>query len=72
MANERSATTLQGALAELTSKFPQLKKVLLDNSGQLRQAHRGVLNGEIVPRPDSAMSLSEDDRIDFFTAIAGN
>jgi sulfur-carrier protein len=66
-----AATTLGGALAELTSKFPQLKRLLLDNNGQLRQAHRLMFNGEFITRPDNAMPLSEDDRIEFFTAIAG-
>jgi sulfur-carrier protein len=66
-----AAGTLGGALAELASVFPQLKRILLDNSGQLRQAHRLLLNGEFVTRPASTMPLSEDDRIEFFTAIAG-
>jgi sulfur carrier protein ThiS len=65
------AATLNGALVELTSRFPQLARVLLDNSGQLRQAHRVILNGELIPRPDSDLSLSEGDRVEFFTAIAG-
>ncbi len=73
--NQRSvpipATTLSSALTELTSRFPQMRRVLLDNAGQLRQAHRVVLNDELIPRPDSAMLLSEDDRIAFYTAIAG-
>jgi molybdopterin converting factor small subunit len=66
-----AATTLSDALTELTSKFPQIKRVLLDNSGQLRQAHRVCLNNEIITRPDGALPLAEDDRIEFFTAIAG-
>ncbi len=66
-----AATTLSDALSELTSKFPQMKRILLDNSGQLRQAHRVCLNNEIIARPDSAMPLSENDRVEFFTAIAG-
>ncbi|MFD9427665.1 MULTISPECIES: MoaD/ThiS family protein [unclassified Streptomyces] len=66
-----TATTLSDALNELTSKFPELKRLLLDNRGQLRQAHRVCLNSEIVNRPDGDMPLSEDDCIEFFTAIAG-
>lgn len=73
--NQRSvsipAATLNNALAELTSRFPQIRRVLLDNAGQLRQAHRVILNGELIPRPDNAMPLSAEDRIAFFTAIAG-
>lgn len=65
------APTFGAAVTELTSRFPQLKRVLLDNSGQLRQAHRVILNGELIPRPDIALPLSEADRVEFFTAIAG-
>ncbi|MGW7531294.1 MoaD/ThiS family protein [Amycolatopsis sp. NPDC054798] len=73
--NTRSVTveaaTLAAALSELTDKFPPMRRVLLDNTGKLRQAHRVFLNGELIPRPDSAMPLREDDRIQFFTAVAG-
>ncbi|MEV6777000.1 MoaD/ThiS family protein [Streptomyces syringium] len=65
------AANLQEALTELTSRFPRAKAILLDNSGQLHQAHRMTLNGELIPRPDSALPLSEGDRIEFHTAIAG-
>jgi sulfur-carrier protein len=65
------AATLDSALTELTSNFPQLRRILLDNSGQLRQAHRVILNGELIPRPTGALPLAEEDRIEFFTAIAG-
>jgi sulfur-carrier protein len=66
-----TAGTLGEALTELTSKFPHMKRVLLDNTGQLRQAHRVLLNDELIARPSGAMPLSENDRIEFFTAIAG-
>jgi hypothetical protein len=66
-----SAVTFDSALTELTAGFPQLKRLLLDNSGQLRQAHRVILNGELIPRPTSALSLAEEDQVEFFTAIAG-
>ncbi|MYW97936.1 MoaD/ThiS family protein [Amycolatopsis rubida] len=65
------ATTLAGALAELTAKFPSMDRVLLDNTGNLRTAHRVFLNGELIPHPDRAMPLGDDDRIEFFTAVAG-
>ncbi|MFD9482691.1 MoaD/ThiS family protein [Streptomyces sp. NPDC059991] len=65
------ASTLSEALAELTSKHPQLRSLLLDNAGQLRQAHRVCLNSEMLKQPDANMPLSEDDTIEFFTAIAG-
>lgn len=66
-----AADTLSGALSELTTRFPQLKRLLLDNTGQLRRAHRVLLNGDLLARPDGALHLSAEDRIEFFTAIAG-
>ncbi len=65
------ATRLGDAITELTSQFPQMKRVLLDNSGQVRRAHRMIVNGELVPQPDIDMRLSDADRIEFFTAITG-
>ncbi|HEV8562399.1 MAG TPA: MoaD/ThiS family protein [Actinophytocola sp.] len=65
------AATLGDALTELTSQLPQMGRILLDNTGQLRRAHRLFLNGELVPNPDRTMVLSESDRIEFLTAIAG-
>lgn len=65
------AGTLSDALAVLTTVFPPMKRILLDNAGRLRRAHRVVLNGELLLNPDSDMPLAENDRIEFFTAIAG-
>lgn len=65
------ATTLSGALDGLAATFPSMRRVLLDNAGKLRKAHRMVLNGELIPNPDIAMPLGDDDRIEFFTAVAG-
>ncbi|GAA2227145.1 MoaD/ThiS family protein [Streptomyces nogalater] len=65
------ATTLQDALAELTSRFPNMRRLLLDNSGKLRQAHRLSLNGQILDLSENTLTLSEEDHIEFFTAIAG-
>jgi len=65
------ATTFSGALAELTTQIPEIKRVLLDNTGQLRRAHRVVLNDELIQQPDGAMALTADDRIAFYTAVAG-
>ncbi|MFI9455251.1 MoaD/ThiS family protein [Amycolatopsis sp. NPDC052450] len=65
------AATFAAALAELTTRFPSMDRVLLDNTGNLRKAHRVFLNGELVPHPDRAMPLGTGDRIEFFTAVAG-
>jgi molybdopterin converting factor small subunit len=65
------ATTLLGACTELVEMIPSMRKVLLDNKGKLRTAHRVVLNGELIPHPTDTMPLSADDRVEFFTAVAG-
>ncbi|MGY0234155.1 MoaD/ThiS family protein [Longispora urticae] len=66
-----AATTFSGVLEELTAKYPAMKRILLDNSGQLRRAHRVVLNGEFINHPDGNLPLAEDDHVEFFSAIAG-
>ncbi|MFE2936760.1 MoaD/ThiS family protein [Streptomyces sp. NPDC059278] len=65
------ATTLSDALTKLTAKLPQLKRPLLDDSGQLRQANRISFNGEIITRPNMAMALGDGDSVVFLTAVAG-
>jgi molybdopterin converting factor small subunit len=73
--NQRSvsipAATLGDALTELTSQQPRMRQILLDNKGELRAAHRLFLNGEIIPKPDKTMPLSDGDRVGFLTAITG-
>jgi sulfur-carrier protein len=63
--------TLGDALGELAAKFPQTKRLLFDNTGNLRKAHRIVLNGQLDPHPSMTMRMTERDRVEFFTAIAG-
>lgn len=65
------STTLIGACAELADMLPSMRRILLDNTGKLRRAHRMFLNGELIPHPDDTMLLSDDDRVEFFTAVAG-
>lgn len=73
--NQRSipikADTLNSAVTELTMRYPELRRVLLDNAGNIRKAHRIVLNGEVVHQPDPKTPLSDHDHVEFFTAIAG-
>jgi sulfur-carrier protein len=65
------AATLGEAVAQLTALHPPVSRVLLDNTGQLRRAHRLFLNGELVQRPSGGLRLADEDRIAFLTAIAG-
>ena len=65
------AATLGNAISELAVRHPRIGQVLLDNTGQLRQAHRLLLNGELIPRPKTDLMLAENDHVEFLTAIAG-
>lgn len=65
------AATLGEALRSLLERYPQLRPVLWDRTGKLSRVHRVVINGELVARPDENAPLSETDRVEFFTAIAG-
>ena len=65
------AGTLSQAVEELVRRYPDLKRVLLDNQGNIRKAHRVVLNGELIPQVDPGTPLGDQDYLQFCTAIAG-
>lgn len=65
------ASTVGAALNALVSDHPQLRPVLLDETGTVRQAHRVSLNGELLSRVDPQREIGDDDQIEFLTAIAG-
>jgi molybdopterin converting factor small subunit len=66
-----SAGTLGEALTELEQRFPALRSVLCDNTGELRRTHRMFVNDELVSRPSTALALRSSDRVELLTAIAG-
>ncbi|HEY8983219.1 MAG TPA: MoaD/ThiS family protein [Streptomyces sp.] len=64
------ADTVGDAMEALRLRFPRLGPVLWDESGDLRQVHRLIVNGEVVPA-DAAHPLLDTDRLEFLTAVAG-
>ncbi len=68
---EITAADLADALRQLHERFPRLRPVLWDESGNLIPVHRLLLNGELVSKPDGALPLRDTDQIEVLTAIAG-
>ncbi|MDX8053543.1 MoaD/ThiS family protein [Lentzea sp. BCCO 10_0798] len=68
---EITAVNLADALRQLHERFPQLRPVLWDESGNLIRVHRLLLNGELVSKPDGELPLRDTDQIEVLTAIAG-
>ena len=58
-------------LRKLVERFPQLRPVVLDSDGNLRQVHRLYLNGELLDRGDAGRALAPNDELGILTAIAG-
>lgn len=65
------ADTLNEALDKIASKFPRIRSVLLDPTGNLRRVHRAFLNGKQVNEYNGAEELHPDDRLEILTTIAG-
>ncbi|MFJ7148880.1 MoaD/ThiS family protein [Streptomyces sp. NPDC100445] len=74
VANQRTvsieASNFSEALTKLTDQHPQLKGVLLDDSGQVRRNHYVVVNGDPVAQLSPDMPLSEHDQIEFLTRVS--
>lgn len=68
---ELDADSVPTALDQLVERFPQLRPVVLDSDGNLRQVHRLYLNGELLDRGDAGRSLAPNDELGILTAIAG-
>lgn len=65
------AATFGEAVKSLVAKFPDLRPVLLDNQGLVREVHRIFLNGDVVRRDEVDRKLTDADAIDIMTALAG-
>jgi hypothetical protein len=68
--------TLAECLQQLTTKFPDLRPVLLDGAGGVRRTHQLYLNGEQVAHDRYAagaptLIVGDDDTLFILTAIAG-
>lgn len=68
---ELDADSVPTALGQLVERFPQLRPVVLDSDGNLRQVHRLYLNGELLDRGDAGRALAPNDELGILTAIAG-
>jgi molybdopterin converting factor small subunit len=67
-----SATTVAGALEELTSRFPDLSRHVRDESGQIRQFLNVYLNEEDIRfLGGESCALKEGDRVLLVPSIAG-
>jgi molybdopterin synthase sulfur carrier subunit len=67
-----SATTIAGALSELTSRFPDLSRHVRDESGQIRQFLNVYLNEEDIRfLGGESCALKEGDRVLLVPSIAG-
>lgn len=66
-----SAANLGEALGLLRERYPRLKPILWDRSGQLTQVHRLIINGKMIADPSEETALAESDRVEFLTAVAG-
>ena len=66
-----TAATLGEALQQLHERYPELRPILWNHSGDLTKLHRLVLNGELLEDFATDMPLAEEDRVEFLTAVAG-
>lgn len=65
------APTLGEALTLAEARYPKLRSVLRDGEGELRRAHRVVINGTLMTRATLSTPVGDSDSIQFLTAIAG-
>ncbi len=69
--HQTEAENVERGLEILTETYPDLKKILFEADGSLRQIHRLFLNGEQI-QPDSMQTrVGPNDKLDIITAIAG-
>lgn len=66
-----NAPTLGDGLALAEERYPMLKQVLRDADGEVRRAHRVVVNGEPLARARLSTPVGDADSVEFLTAIAG-
>jgi sulfur-carrier protein len=67
-----SATTVAGALNDLTAKFPSLSRHVRDDQGQIRQFLNVYLNEEDIRfLGGESCALKEGDRVLLVPSIAG-
>lgn len=70
------ADTVAEGVEALTTRYPNLKAVLLDGDGRVRRTHQLFLNGEQVERGDyplgtAPLQCAAQDTLFVLTAVAG-
>jgi molybdopterin converting factor small subunit len=68
---ELDANSVSKALDALVERFPDLKPVMYDATGEPRSVHRLYLNGEVLEVGDTDHALAPTDELGILTAIAG-
>jgi sulfur-carrier protein len=68
---EIAAVTVETAVQSLVEHCPDLRPVLLDGEGRVRQVHRLFLNGEMLPPHELGRQVGSQDEVAIITAIAG-
>jgi molybdopterin converting factor small subunit len=73
---EVPAASLGEGIDRLTTRYPQLKPVLLDGNGGVRETHQMFLNGEQIMRAQRTagappVPVADGDTLFILTAIAG-
>lgn len=65
------AGTLGEAVTKLGEKFPEAKKVVLGQDGEIRAVNRTFINGNLQHKPELGQALAPEDVVAFLTVIAG-
>ncbi len=65
------ASTVQEAIEQLGKSHPPLNKALFDPSGALRRTHTVFLNGNQLALEQLAQRVTNKDKLEILTAIAG-
>lgn len=69
---ESAARDVTGLLDELESKFPQLRRKLRDETGEVRRSVRVFVNGEDIRNgAGRSTSLAPTDTVDILHAVPG-
>ena len=68
---EVGGATIQEGMNALVEGCPDLRTVLFDGQGRLRQAHRLFHNGDMISRDELSRASGPEDEIAILTAIAG-
>lgn len=63
--------TVREALHSLTQQFPRLKKVLLNDKGDLMQTYDFFINGQSVYPKDMTTPLKDGDKLNILYLIHG-